>query len=152
MYNFLKVNNAADVNSMYGKEVYFTNSPDGNFIYRGVLLGYGAYGKNPDHKTFCVYVNRGDGYSFVDYFPDKYFKSKEDYEEFNRQKAEKCEDCYTVDRLGKILNGEERHIDVKVKVGDKVYPICGVADQAKSVREPAFVLKADTEKETEWEG
>lgn len=155
MCNFLKVNNAADVSSMYGKEVYLTifpDEPEGQFIYKGVLLGYGAYGKNPNHKTFCVYVDRGDGYRFVDYFRDECFKSKEDYEEFKNQRKEKRDDYFTVDRLSKILDGEEGHIDVKVKVGGRVYPVCGIADQAKTVREPALVLKADTERETGWEG
>ena len=32
-----------------------------------------------------------------------------------------------------------------------VYPIVGVADQSKSIKEPAFVLKADTEKGKIWE-
>lgn len=153
MDNFLRANNATDVDSMYGKEVHFTifpDEPEGHFVYKGTLLGYGAYGKNPDHKTFCVYVDRGDGYRFVDYFQDKCFKSKEDYEEFKRQRKEKCDDYYTVDWLSKILDGEERHIDVKVKVGDMVYPIGGVADQAKSIKEPAFVLKADVEKGITW--
>ncbi len=153
MDNFLRVNNVIDVNSMYGKEVYFTifpDEPEGHFVYKGILLGYGAYGKNLNHKTFCVYVDRGDGYRFVDYFQDKCFKSKEDYEEFMQQRKEKCDDYYTVDWLSKILDGEEGHIDVKVKVGDMVYPIGGVADQAKSIKEPAFVLKADTEKGMTW--
>lgn len=153
MDNFLRANNATDVDSMYGKEVYFTifpDEPEGHFVYKGTQLGYGAYGKNPDHKTFCVYVDRGDGYRFVDYFQDKCFKSKEDYEEFKRQRKEKCDDYYTVDWLSKILDREEGHIDVKVKVGDMVYPIGGVADQAKSIKEPAFVLKADVEKGMTW--
>ena len=153
MDNFLSANNATDVDSMYGKEVYFTifpDEPEGHFVYKGTQLGYGAYGKNPDHKTFCVYVDRGDGYRFVDYFQDKCFKSKEDYEEFKRQRKEKCDDYYTVDWLSKILDREEGHIDVKVKVGDMVYPIGGVADQAKSIKEPAFVLKADVEKGMTW--
>ena len=97
-----------------------------------------------------MYVDRGDGYRFVDYFQDKCFKSKEDYEEFKRQRKEKCDDYYTVDWLSKILDREEGHIDVKVKVGDMVYPIGGVADQAKSIKEPAFVLKADVEKGMTW--
>ena len=153
MENFLRVNKAIDINAMYGKEVYLTifpDEPEGHFIYKGTLLGYGAYGKNPEHKTFCVYVDRGDGYRFVDYFQDKCFKSKEDYEEFKRQRKEKCDDYYTVDWLSKILDREEGHIDVKVKVGDMVYPIGGVADQAKSIKEPAFVLKADVEKGMTW--
>lgn len=69
MENFLRVNKAIDINAMYGKEVYLTifpDEPEGHFIYKGTLLGYGAYGKNPEHKTFCVYVDRGDGYSFDD--------------------------------------------------------------------------------------
>ena len=153
MDNFLRANNATDVDSMYGKEVYFTifpDEPEGHFVYKGTQLGYGAYGKNPDHKTFCVYVDRGDGYRFVDYFQDKCFKSKEDYEEFKRQRKEQCDDYYTMDWLSKILDREEGHIDVKVKVGDMVYPIGGVADQAKSIKEPAFVLKADVEKGMTW--
>ncbi len=154
MDNFLKVDNVTDIDSMYGKEVYFTNFPDepeGHFIYRGTLLGYGAYGKKPDYKLFCVYVDRGDGYWFVDYIQDRCFKSREDYETFKQQRKEKNEGCFTVDRLRKILNGEEGHIDVKVKVGDIVYPICSVVDQAKSIKEPAFVFKANTEKGREWE-
>lgn len=154
MGNFLRVNKAIDINAMYGKEVYLTifpDEPEGHFIYKGTLLGYGAYGKNPEHKTFCVYVDRGDGYSFVDYFQDKCFKSKEDFEKFKRQRKEKYEDSFTVERLSRILDGEENYIDVKVKVGDMVYPIVGVADQSKSIKEPAFVLKADTEKGKIWE-
>lgn len=153
MENFLRANNVADVNAMYGKEVYFTifpDEPEGHFIYKGTLLGYGAYGKNPEHKTFCVYVDRGDGYSFVDYFQDKCFKPREEFEKFKRQKKEKCEDSFTVERLSRILDGEENYIDVKVKVGDMVYPIVGVVDQAKSVKEPAFILNADTEKGKAW--
>lgn len=154
MNNFLRIYNVVNVDSMYGKEVYFTifpDEPEGHFIHKGKLLGYGAYGKNPDHKTFCVYVDRGDGYSFVDYFSDKCFKSKEDYEKFKRQRKEKCEDCFSVDRLSKILDGEEGHIEVKVKVGEMVYPVGGVVDQAKSIKEPAFVLNVDTENGRAWE-
>lgn len=153
MDNFLRVNNVTDVNVMYGKDVYvtiFPDEPEGHFIYKGTLLGYGAYGKNTEHKTFCVYVDRGDGYSFVDYFHDKCFKSREDFEEFKQQKKEN-EDSFTVERLRRILDGEENYIDVKVKVGDMVYPIVGVVDQAKSVKEPAFILNADTEKGKVWE-
>ena len=149
MENFLRVNNVADVNVMYGKEVYvtiFPDEPEGHFIYKGTLLGYGAYGKNPEYKTFCVYVDRGDGYSFVDYFQDKCFKSRVDFEEFKRRKKEKSEDSFTVERLSRILDGEENYIEVKVKVADMVYPIAGVADQAKSVKVPAFVLRVDTER------
>ena len=108
MENFLRVNNVADVNVMYGKEVYvtiFPDEPEGHFIYKGTLLGYGAYGKNPEYKTFCVYVDRGDGYSFVDYFQDKCFKSRVDFEEFKRRKKEKSEDSFTVERLSRILDG-----------------------------------------------
>ena len=144
MENFLRVNNVADVNVMYGKEVYvtiFPDEPEGHFIYKGTLLGYGAYGKNPEYKTFCVYVDRGDGYSFVDYFQDKCFKSRVDFEEFKRRKKEKSEDSFTVERLSRILDGEENYIEVKVKVADMVYQIAGVADQAKSVKVPAFVLR-----------
>lgn len=154
MENFLRANNVTDVNAMYGKEVYVTIFPDeseGHFIYKGTLLGYGAYGKNPEHKTFCVYVDRGDGYSFIDYFRDKCFKSREDFEGFKRQRKEKCGDSFTVERLSRILDGEENYIDVKVKVGDVVYPIAGVVDQAKSVKEPAFILNAGTEKGKLWE-
>lgn len=154
MDNFLRVNNVTDVNFMYGKEVYLTLFPDESkehFIYKGTLLGYGAYGKDPEHKTFCVYVDRGDGYRFVDFFRDRCFKAKDDYYEFVRSRKEKCSDIYTVERLKKILNLEEDHIDVKVKVGDMVYPVNGMADQAKSVKEPAFVLKVDVEKVMAWE-
>ena len=87
----------------------------------------------------------------MDYFQDKCFKSKEDFEKFKRQRKEKYEDSFTVERLSRILDGEENYIDVKVKVGDMVYPIVGVADQSKSIKEPAFVLKADTEKGKIWE-
>lgn len=154
MENFLRVNNVMDVDVMYGKEVYLTifpDEPEGNYIYKGTLLGYGAYKKNPEYKTFCVYVDRGDGYSFVDYFQDRCFKSKEDYEQFKRQRKEKCKDSFSVDRLSRILDGEEDHIEVKVKVGDMVYPVSGVVDQAKTVKEPAFVLKVDAEKGRLWE-
>ena len=47
MENFLRVNKAIDINAMYGKEVYLTifpDEPEGHFIYKGTLLGYGAYG------------------------------------------------------------------------------------------------------------
>lgn len=154
MENFMKMNNVADVDSMYGKEVYVTISPDkpdGSFIYKGTLLGYGAYGKNPKQKTFCVYVDRGDGYSFLDFFLDQCFKSREDYEEFRQQRKEQHGEFITVDRLSKILDGEESHIEVKVKVGDEVYPISGITDQAKTVMEPALILKAETEKGKAWE-
>lgn len=154
MDNFLRIYNVAEVDSMYGKEVYvtmFPDEPERHFIYKGTLLGYGAYGKNPEHKTFCVYVDRGDGYMFVDYFLNQCFKSREDYEEFKRRRKEKCEDCFTVDRLRKILDGEEGHIEVKVKVGDMVYPIDGVVDQAKSIKVPVFVLNVDVEKGSVWE-
>lgn len=154
MDNFLRVNNVADVNVMYGKEVYLTIFPDeseGHFIYKGTLLGYGAYGKDTERKTFCVYVDRGDGYRFVDFFQDNCFRTKEDFEEFKRHRKEKYSDSFTVERLRGILDGEENYIDIKVKVGDMVYPIVAVVDQAKSVMEPAFVLKADTEKGSVWE-
>lgn len=154
MDNFLRIYNVAEVDSMYGKEVYFTifpDEPEGHFVYKGTLLGYGAYGKNPVHKTFCVYVDRGDGYWFVDYLLDQCFKSREDYEEFKRQRKEKCKEYFTVDRLSKILDGEEEHIEVKVKVGDMVYPIGGVVDQAKSIKVPSFVLNADAERGKVWE-
>lgn len=154
MDNFLRIYNVVKVESMYGKEVYITifpDEPEGHFIYKGMLLGYGAYGKNPEYKTFCVYVDRGDGYWFVDYFLDRCFKPREDYEEFKRRRKEKCGDCFTVDRLSKILDGEEGHIEVKVKVGDMVYPICGVVDQAKSIKVPALVLNTDGGKGRRWE-
>ena len=154
MDNFLRIYNVAEVDSMYGKEVYFSifpDEPEGPFVYKGTLLGYGAYGKNPDHKTFCVYVDRGDGYWFVDYLLDRCFKSREDYEAFKRQTKEKCNEYFTVDRLSKILDGEEGHIEVKVKVGDMVYPIGGVVDQAKSIKVPSFVLNADAERGKVWE-
>lgn len=149
MENFMKMNNVTDVDSMYGKEVYvtiFPNKLEENFIYKGTLLGYGAYGKNSEQKTFCVYVDRGDGYSFLDYFLDECFKSREDYEEFKKQREEQHGEFITVGRLSKILDGEESYIEVKVKVGDVVYPISGIADQAKTVMEPALILKAETEK------
>ena len=154
MDNFLRIYNVAEVDSMYGKEVYFSifpDEPEGHFVYKGTLLGYGAYGKNPDHKTFCVYVDRGDGYWFVDYLLDRCFKPREDYEEFKRQRKEKCKEYFTVDRLSKILDGEEGHIEVKVKVGDMVYPIGSVVDQAKSIKVPSFVLNADAGRGKVWE-
>ena len=153
MENFLKVNNVEDVGLMYGKEVYITifpDEPEGHFIYKGTLLGYGAYGENPDHKTFCVYVDRGDGYRFVDYFRDKCFRSREEYEEFIRQRKEKDRNVYTVDKLIRILGYKERHIDVKVKVGNMVYPINGIQEQTESVSEPAFVLTVDVESGMQW--
>ena len=77
--------------------------------------------------------------------------TREEFEKFKRQKKEKCEDSFTVERLSRILDGEENYIDVKVKVGDMVYPIVGVVDQAKSVKEPAFILNVDMEKGKVWE-
>ena len=112
MDNFLRIYNVAEVDSMYGKEVYFSifpDEPEGHFVYKGTLLGYGAYGKNPVHKTFCVYVDRGDGYWFVDYLLDQCFKSREDYEEFKRQRKEKDEnfqlslkDLYELEKIEDI--------------------------------------------------
>ena len=87
----------------------------------------------------------------MDYLLDRCFKSREDYEEFKRQRKEKCKEYFTVDRLSKILDGEEEHIEVKVKVGDMVYPIGGVVDQAKSIKVPSFVLNADAERGKVWE-
>lgn len=153
MQNFLKRNKVENVDAMYGKEVYITifpDEPEGHFIYKGTLLGYGAYGPDPEHKTFCVYVDRGDTSQFVDYFRDGCFRSKEEYEAFKAQRKEKCDDGYTVDRLKKIAEFEEEHIKVLVKVGDMVYPVNGVTDRAKSIKEPAFVLKADVENGEEW--
>jgi len=49
-----------------GSEVYVTVS--GGHYYRATLLGYGAYGSDPNYKTYCVQVHREDGYSFTDYF------------------------------------------------------------------------------------
>lgn len=151
MKNFLEKNNVESVDVMYGKEVYFSLFPDdeSKYIYKGKLLGYGAYGKNPEHKTFCIFVERGDGYRFVDYFMDRCFKSKAEYEAFTTEQKEKNDPCYSVDRLIAIAKLEQDHIPVKVKVGEMVYPVCGIAEQAKSVKEPAFVLKADME-EGEW--
>lgn len=153
MDNFLRMNNAESVDSMYGKEVYFTlfpNDSEKHFVYKGVLLGYGAYGTDPDHKTFCVYVDRGDGYRFVDYFRDECFKSKEEYEEFIRRRKEECETGYTVKKLKNIMDIREEHIDVYVKVGDMVYPVNGIAEMAKSVKEPAFVIRANAKEGKEW--
>lgn len=154
MDNFLRVNNALDVNAMYGKEVYFSlfpNEEKKHFVYKGKLLGYGAYGTNPEYKTFCVYVDRGDGYRFVEYLQDACFKAKEDYEEFKRQRKEERKDSYTVNRLKKILEYEEDYIEVKVKIGDALYPITGITYQAKSIKEPACVLKANAEKGRKWQ-
>lgn len=56
-----------------GSTVYVTVS--GDHYYRATLFGYGAYGNNPNntnHKTYCVRVHRGDGYSFVDFFQKIY--------------------------------------------------------------------------------
>lgn len=153
MDNFLKKNEAENVDSMYGKEVYVSLFPDEEkeqFVYKGILLGYGAYGSNPAYKTFCVYVNRGDGYRFIDYFQDKCFKSKEEFEAFKRKRKEKTDRGYTVERLMRIMQLEESHIEVQVKVGDMVYPVNGIADQAASIQIPAFVVKADMENGKEW--
>lgn len=154
MKKFLEIYNVEKPDDMYGKDVFLTIFPDeseGHFVYKGTLLGYGAYGSNPEHKTFCVYVDRGDTYRFVDYFQDGCFKSKEDYEAFRKQRKEKCDDGYTVDRLRKIADLEEEHIKVLVKAGDMVYPVNGVASVAKSIKEPAFVLKADVENGKKWQ-
>lgn len=153
MENFLKVNSVENVDSMYGKEVYVTLFPDKakeQFIYKGRLLGYGAYGTNPEHKTFCVHVDRGDRYQFIDYFRDGCFRSKDEYEDFKRRRKEKCPDGYTVSRLASIMENEEKHIEVHVKVGNMVYPVNGIADQAASIKIPAFVLKADMKNGKEW--
>lgn len=82
MKNFLKVNHVNNVESMYGRTVYFTLSPndsDGG-IFEGKLLGYGAYGSNPECKKFCVGMDRDYGLMRVNYFSDECFKSKEEYE------------------------------------------------------------------------
>ena len=97
-----------------------------------------------------MYVDRVDGYSFVDYFQDKCFKSKEEFETFKRKRKEKTDRGYTVERLMQIMQLEESHIEVRVKVGDMVYPVNGIADQAASIQIPAFVVKADMENGKEW--
>lgn len=148
MNNFLSKNKAENVDSMYGKEVYFTlfpNNKDRHFIYSGELLGYGAYGQDPEYKTFCIYVDRGDCYRFVDYFQDGRFVTKEEFEKFKEEEREKEKGCISLGRLMQIAKLEEEHIDVKVKVGGLVYPICGITEQAKTIKVPAFVLKADEE-------
>ena len=61
MKKFLEIYNVEKPDDMYGKDVFLTIFPDeseGHFVYKGTLLGYGAYGSNPEHKTFCVYVDK----------------------------------------------------------------------------------------------
>lgn len=65
-----------NLENMLGKTVYVTVS--GSHFYKGKLLGYGAYGDNPNHKTFCVQVFKENGASFVDYFTRLY--SEEEYQ------------------------------------------------------------------------
>lgn len=151
MHNFLIKNGAGCVSDMYGKEVYFTLFPDGkaeHFIYKGKLLGYGAYGPNPEYKTFCIHVDRGDGYFFVDYFQDGCFVAKEEFENFKTEK--KKSDYFTVGRLAEIAKEEEDYIVVKVKVGDMTYQVCGIAEQARSEKVPAFVLKVNVDEGERW--
>lgn len=149
MDNFLSKNGTESVEAIYGKEVYFTLFPDkGGIIYKGTLLGYGAYGDAPDHKTFCINVYRGDGYSFIDYFSDGCFKSKAEYEEYVNQEVKSSH--ITVGHIKSVCEVEEKHIPVKVKVGDMVYPIIGYAQQVEEIREPAFVLKANKAEGKEW--
>ena len=153
MEKFLKANSVSNVESMYGKEVYVTYTPDivgGETIYKGTLLGYGAYGYDPEQKTFCVYIDRGDAFRFVDYFSDGCFRSKKEFEEFKERTKETCDECYTISMLMSIMKHEEKYIKVNVKVGNMVYPVQGIAELAKSVKEPAFVLKADVENGKEW--
>lgn len=80
---------------LLGKEVYVTVS--GGYYYKAILLGYGAYGSNPNHKTFCVQVIKDNGNTFVDYFSKIY--SKEDYDKwleeycYNKYPFGKCQHC-----------------------------------------------------------
>ena len=55
-------------------EVFVTVS--GEIYYKARLLGYGAYGKNPCHKTYCVEIFKEDGRRFVDFFVDIYSRKE----------------------------------------------------------------------------
>lgn len=149
MDNFLSKNRTESIEAFYGKEVYFTLFPDKDgIIYKGNLLGYGAYGNTPDYKTFCINVHRGDSYSFIDYFTDGCFKSKAEYEEYVNREVKSSH--ITVSHIKSVCEVEEKYIPVKVKIGDMVYPIVGYANQAPSIREPAFILKANKEDGEKW--
>lgn len=50
--------------------IYVT--PGGGIFYKGRLLGYDSYGGNPSYKTYCVEVQKENGYKFVDFFRDIY--------------------------------------------------------------------------------
>ena len=57
----------ANIKSVLGKTVYV--SPSGGYYYKAIILGYGAYGTDPEYKTYCVKVIKENGTAFVDYFP-----------------------------------------------------------------------------------
>lgn len=158
MKNFLEVNHVDNVESMYGKEVYFTLSPKPNeyYVYKGKLISYGAYGIDgvygigPECKNFCVQVQRGDGCLFVDYVCDGCFVEKEKYEEFKQWKNKTQSYGYKADELSSLLAKEEGYLDVLVNVGGRIYPIVNVTVPPRSVKEPAIVLVADIESEYGW--
>lgn len=89
--------------NLLGKMVYVT--VNGNYFYKARLLGYGAYGSDPNYKTFCVKVIKENGNTFVDYFVDIYSQEyyenwKKEYDELAKYPFGKCKYC------GKEFNSE----------------------------------------------
>lgn len=152
--NFLAKNQIDNYEEMYGKTVYLTIFPEkeNGPIYKGLLLGYGVYGDNPEHKTFCVYVERGDGYRFVDYFQDVCFRTKEEFEQYKEDTLKSEENWMSVYRLRSRIKFAESHIPVKVKIEKTIYPVIGIEELPEGYKEPAFVLEVCETKGICWGG
>ena len=69
---------------MLGKTVYVT--VNGYYFYKAKVLGYGAYGDNPDHKVYCVLVWTKGKQPLVDYF--KEIHTEQEYLEWKNMQVE----------------------------------------------------------------
>lgn len=87
---------------MIGKTVYVTVS--GSYFYKAKILGYGAYGDDPDYNVYCVLVWASENKPIVDYFKEVH--TEQEYLEWkNKQKQRQypfgyCRKC------GKEFNSE----------------------------------------------
>lgn len=78
---------------MLGKTVYVTVS--GSYFYKAKILGYGAYGNDPDYNVYCVLVWANGKNPIVDYFKEihteqEYLEWKNKHEEYPFGYCHKC--------------------------------------------------------------
>ena len=59
-----------------GSEVFVRIGTNCCKYYKGTFLGYGAYGDDPDFKTYCVQVQIPNRMTHVDYFINIYTVKK----------------------------------------------------------------------------